>query len=238
MVRKRKLNTRNRGKKGNPAYKGSRWKKRRFVRGVGRGPGGGACAVQEKKFHDLLYALDPIAETWATLSHAGGQSLNLIAQGLTESTRVGRRICVHNINFNGEVNMPTDIASAHGRNCVKVCLVQDLQANGADASTGDLFATTDLNSFRNLPNASRFKILWQKIFTFNAGISGNGTLLDTNAMAVPFSCAVKCEIPIEFDAGAGAITEVQSNNLFVVGVSTKSSPICNLSGRLRLRFTD
>ncbi len=221
-------------------------KRRHWVRRRPRGRGRrrvrarAFCSLgPEKKFHDLAFSSDSIASTWATLSHAGGQSLNLIAQGLTESTRVGRRICVHNINIKGHLDMAT-ATSAVGRNIVKLVLVQDRQANGADATEADVYETTSagLHSYRNLANASRFKILATRHFTMNASISGNGTAIDTNAMIRYFSMSVKLEQPVEFDSTAGAITEVQSNNFFLMGVMQATTPAVVLSARCRLRFTD
>ncbi len=212
-------------------YKKRRARKRRRV---------GACAVQEKKFHDFVYSSDAISADWAELSHGGGNSLLLIAQGLTESTRVGRRICVHNINLSGEVTMASSVDVAHGRNLVRVCLVQDRQCNGVAPAMLDIFevVTDGIHSYRNLANAARFNILWSKTVVLNAEISGDGTNIDTNAMSVPFSCVVKCEIPIEYDSTAGALTELQSNNLFVVGVTGHAVPAVVFNTRGRIRFTD
>ncbi len=219
---------------------GGRRRKRRYIGRKRRRPARAFCSLgPEKKFHDMLYSADPVGSTWALLSHAGGQSLNLIAQGLTEKTRVGRRICVHNINIKGEVVMPT-ATTAIGRQLVKLALVMDRQANGADGAASDVWevAASGLHSYRNLAAAPRFKVLWSKVFTMNSSISGNGTTIDTNEMLRFFNCSVKLEEPIEYDGATGAITEIQSVNFFLMGVALASSPAVTMTARCRIRFTD
>lgn len=212
---------------------------RRRGRGRRRGANQGPCRVVEKKFHDVTYSADSITTATATLSHTGGQSLVLIPQGLTEQLRIGRRICIRNILVKGHLALATGETAATGQNLVRLFLVLDHQANGADATATDVWetATAGIHSYRNLANQGRFDILWSKLFTFNTSLSGNGTALDTAEGVLPFSFSKKVEFIVQYNAGAGAITEIESNNIFLMGV-TFNSNVTEITARGRIRFTD
>ncbi len=217
----------------------ARWAKSKAGRGRRMLGPRSLCAAPEKKFHDMLYTDDPLIEDWAVLSHAGGQSLNLIAQGLTEKLRVGRRICVHNINIKGHVEFGAHASATVQRNLVKLVLVMDRQANGADGAVADVYEveTLGLNSYRNLAAAPRFKILKEEMLSLKPRLSGNGTDIQANAAVRYFNWSIKLEEPIEYTGATGAITEIQSVNFFLMGCSFDNST-AELSARCRLRFTD
>jgi len=49
----------------------------------------------------------------------------------------------------------------------------------------------------------------------------------------------KCQIPLEFSSTTGAITEIRSNNLFLLaGCSTGGDDLVNFLGTCRLRYSD
>lgn len=194
----------------------------------------------EKKFHEMAYSADPISTTWAVLSHASGDSLNLVAQGLTESTRVGRRICIHNINMKYILHVPAATSLTAMHQSVRLALVLDTQTNGAIAPSDTVwqFDAAGFVSFRNLENARRYKILWIKTHVFNPSIAGGDTTNDSATQMRIGSFSVKKEVNIEYSADTGALTEVRTNNLFLMGVSSNSAPAAVLTGRVRIRFLD
>jgi len=114
----------------------------------GRYAGRGA----ELKFFDtsLSFLFDTTGEVPAT-----GQ-LVLIPQGVTESTRVGRKCVIKSVHLKGItqgvlVLLPTFATTAY------LYLVLDKQANGAAAAFTDVMSTTLLaTSFHNLANSQRF----------------------------------------------------------------------------------
>ncbi len=212
-----------------------RWKRK----GRRRMIGASCSAPFEKKSHESVFTDEAISTTVAVLDGLGGQSLNLIAQGTTDSTRIGRSICVHDIMVDGRVELPASTATSNSENLVKFHLVLDKQCNGADAAVADVVtvAAAGMHSYRNLANAKRFQILATKVVRLQATIYGNGTTNKGGPVAVPIKIYKKGEWPISFNSTAGAITEVESNNLFLMAVCATSAGPPTFTARFRLRYT-
>ncbi len=63
---------------------------------------------------------------------------------------------------------------------------------------------------------------------------GNGTASDTVQFKISDTFFKKVNIPIEFDATAGAITEITSNNIGILLIADGS--LVNFDSKIRLRF--
>lgn len=191
----------------------------------------------EKKFHDVTIADATTGTTWEEST-----SQNLIAQGTTEVQRIGRKVVVKDIHMRGEVLLSALQDSAAIGEAVhwRLLLVLDKQANGANAAVGDVIeTTTNINSFNNLANKDRFKILWQTRDTLNStGASGTGVTGDHAGDVKIIEYHKKVNIPIEFDSTTGAITEIKSNNLFWMFCRSQAGGTVTLNMVTRLRFTD
>jgi len=184
---------------------------------------------EETKFFDtaLSFNFDATGEVPAT-----GQ-LCLIPANDTESGRDGRKITVTAIQMKGHVSYfpatETNPVVAH------MYLVLDKQCNGAAAAVTDVFTNTNLaTQFRNLANSDRFVILkhWHWDFNFTAGVSGAFA-----ATTRTFEFYKKCNIPMFYSGTAGAITEIRSNNLFLVaGSNNVSDDLAVMVGNARIRF--
>lgn len=186
----------------------------------------------ELKFFDtaLSFAFDATGEVPAT-----GQ-LALIPQGVTESTRVGRKCVIRSIQIRAEVTFVPAAAATASTICY-VYLVQDTQTNGAAAAVTDVVTSTNLMSaMRNLANGDRFRVL--KIFTFPM-IASAGVTTAYNNVTMPWTYYGKCNIPLEFSGTTGAITELRTNNLFLLaGTDGSSDDTPVVGGVVRLRFSD
>jgi len=189
----------------------------------------------ELKFFDttLNFTADTTAEVPAT-----GQ-LSLIPQGVTESTRVGRKCTIKSIQING-VMTHVPAAAATSSFILSVALVQDTQTNGAAAAVSDVYDMVGNAlpvSVRNIENGDRFKILkrWDIPFT-----SASGVTTAYNNVSKKWDFYKKCQIPLEFSSTTGAITELKSNNVFIVaGTSTAAADdTVTVNGICRLRFSD
>lgn len=186
----------------------------------------------ELKFFDtaLAFSFDLTGEVPAT-----GQ-LVLIPQGVTESTRVGRKCVVQSITMRG-VSLLQPAAAAQTATTVVMMLVQDRQCNGAAAGATDVMTSTNFTSaFRNLSNSSRFKILkkWRWNYNPAAGIS---TAFSNTIKS--FDWSRKLNVPLEFSSTTGAITELKSNNLFLLaGADGNSDDLVTVQGNCRVRFSD
>lgn len=187
----------------------------------------------ELKFFDttLSFNIDQTGEVPAT-----GQ-LVLIPQGVTESTRVGRKCVIKSIYIKATMSFaPGAGTTTAGTGCM--VLVQDTQCNGAAAAVTDVYTGTNIPvAMHNLSNSQRFKVLKVFKYSFNpqAGVSTAWANITRN-----FSYYKKCNIPLEFSSTTGAITEIRSNNLFLIAGTEFAAmdDLIGVSGTCRVRFSD
>ncbi len=199
-----------------------------YVRSVRYSPRVSTSA--ELKFHDL--DIDDAVIAAATISQV---SCNIIAQGLTESTRVGRKVTVKRILWRYEVK---GFANTNDNgDVVRVILYLDKQTNKATAAVTDILESADYQSFNNLANRGRFRILHDKTFDMqHQAAAGDGTTNIFMETHQSFFFVKDVSIPIEYNAGAGAITEQTSNNIGVLLLSKNANSA--FFSKMRLRFSD
>lgn len=187
----------------------------------------------ELKFFDtgLSFSFDATGEV-----PASGQ-LTLIPQGITESTRLGRKCVIKSIELRAEISY-VPAASTIGSDVVHLYVVLDKQCNGAAAAITDVMTSADFNNnLKNLDNSDRFVILKKFVVTLNSA-AGAAAAFSTNTQMI--SWYKKCNIPIEFDnsAATGAITTIRSNNLFLIAGATIEDDKTTCTGIVRLRYED
>lgn len=185
-------------------------------------------ALPEKKYFDtaLAFLLDTTGEVPAT-----GQ-LTLIPQGDTENTRDGRKANIESIQIRG--NMRFVAAATAAAVTGHMYLVLDTQCNGAAAGVTDVFSSADLSvAMLNLNNSGRFRIL--KSWDFEqASSAGVATAFGERIKVIKFF--KRCNIPVDWSSTTGAITEIRSNNLFLVAGSANGDDAISFTGTCRLRF--
>ncbi len=187
---------------------------------------------QEKKFFDTIKANTTVSAAGTLFS----PSLNLIPQGTTEKERIGRLATVKNLYIKGEVRMPAQTASSATHDRVRIIVYVDKQTNGTGAAVLDLLETASINSFRNLTNITRFDFVQDRVINLNCvGGAGNGTADSWGEFGVNYRFSKRCNMPVEFDSTAGAITEIRSNNIGVMAISANGS--ATLLYTARVRFT-
>jgi len=212
-----------------------KYRKRKFRKGYSRSSGfygrfGGASG--EDKFFDTTnsFNFDATGEVPAT-----GQ-LVLIPQGVTESSRVGRKCTITSIQIKGSLIFIPAAAATAATN-IFLFLIQDTQCNGAAAANADVFTGANLGrAFHNLSNSSRFKILKKWVITM---VSQAGAATALNNVIRYINYFKRCNIPIEYSSTTGAITEIRSNNIFLMaGTAGQSDDTCSFEGATRVRFSD
>ncbi len=208
----------------------------------------------EKKFMDLVLSDSAFSTTGSSLVSTSSQtpitstnSIVGIVQGTGENQRIGRKCTITNIHvrfsFEKSDILAADLSAAkNSHDTVRVIIWWDKQCNGTAPAASDILDTDLYNSFRNMANIQRFTILYDSLFSFNAGSigAGNGTANDSQNIHRDLIKKVnlKCFIPIEFDSTTGAITEIRSNN---IGIYTwaKFAARSNLkASTCRIRFID
>jgi len=184
----------------------------------------------ELKFFDTALAWD--YDTQGEVPATG--QLSLIPQGDTQSTRIGRKCTIKSIQIRGyNYFVPTTTATASA--LVNMYLVLDTQCNGAAADATDVFAGSYqiTTAMLNLANSSRFRILKRWVVPFN---SNAGASTAYNNVVKPLEFSMKCNIPLEFSGTTGALTEIRSNNIFLVAGAVLQDDKVSFAGTCRLRF--
>lgn len=222
---------------------GARFKRRKIVTGIRRGQRGvvrvggffgryNRASGGETKFHDLDIDDAVVAAAGAIAE----DSCVTIAQGVTESQRIGRKCTVTSINWNYEVVLPTVAgAGPQDGDQVRVILYQDRQANGAAATVTGILETGNYQSFRNLANTGRFRVLMDKTHSINSRAgAGTGAANDWPQVTQTYKYHKRCNIPLEYNSTTGALTELRSNNIGVLLLS--SNGLAGFISKMRIRF--
>ncbi len=197
----------------------------------------------ELKFHDIDW--DEAAADFSAGVISNASSLVLIGQGVTESTRVGRKCVIKSIGWRAQLERiavsSTGIAASE---VIRLIIVQDKQANGAAptvSGTGGLLESANYQAFNNLNNKSRFRVLYDKTFTLNTlAAAGDGTSNDSGAVQRSFSFFKDVNIPMEYSgtANPSVIGEVRTNNIFGIMISESGNSTVALDSKFRFRFSD
>ncbi len=204
-----------------------------FGRFGGARRGRRANGAVEYKFHDI----DIDDATIAQNGNIAEDSVNAIPQGVTENTRVGRKCTIRMINWRFTITIGPKTSASATSDVVRVILYLDKQCNGAAATVTGILETDNFQSFNNLANKSRFRILMDRKYDIMVlGGGGDGTTEDWSENKISDALYKKCNIPIEFDSTTGAITEVRSNNIGVLLLSEGGN--AGFESKMRLRFSD
>jgi len=185
----------------------------------------------ELKFFDtaLSFLVDSTGEVPAT-----GQ-LSLIAQGTTESNRIGKKCVIRSITIKANVVFIPAAATVCSDNYA-IFVVLDKQTNGAAAAVSDVFTGSSLPSaLHNLANSQRFVVL-KKIIRSIGAQAGVSAAYNNSHQLINFT--KKCNIPLELSGTTGVITELRSNNIFLMAGSASQDDLITISGNCRLRFSD
>ncbi len=189
----------------------------------------------ELKFLDTSIADANIAGGWQLQTNPV-----LIAQGVTESQRVGRKCTLKSLNWRGTL-VRAEGANSNLADITRICVVWDKQANGAAPTEDTIWNDgSDVNSFRNLVNSSRYQVLFDKVVTMGAaqgGTSGDGTTENVGSWNTQFNFYKECNIPMEFSSTTGAITEHRTNSIAVI-TRTRAGTAVVLASTFRVRFSD
>ncbi len=193
-----------------------------------------AGSIQEKKFFDQTHN-DPAGD-WS----AGriGTSWNLVPQGDTESTRVGRMIKIHSIQVRGKTELATNTSTKSP--CIRFFLFLDKQCNGAEPAVTDVLEAADFLAHNKLENSGRFVTLKTWIICMNQiAAAGNGTANDWGELTRTWQYykSFKVPIKIQFSGATGALTEIKSNNLMLGWITDKVDALA-LEYCTRIRYTD
>ncbi len=200
-------------------------------------------AGAELKFHDIDWDESVADLSAGVISNVS--SLVFIGQGVTESTRIGRKAVIRGVGWRGKIQLKAIAgATLQEPQTVRLLLVQDSQCNGAAptvAGTNGLLQTAEYQSFNDLTNKGRFKVLTDRTYTLNPGAAaGNGTANDSAPVDLNFTFFKALNVPIEYSgtAAPSIIDELRTNNIFGIMIASKTDATVSLDSKLRFRFSD
>ncbi len=174
-------------------------------------------------------------------------SLNLIAQGVGPTNRIGRKCLLHSMHWKLMVQLDSvegdlSIVSDDSGTLLRIIIYIDKQCNGSAATATDILESDTWSAFRNLENTGRFHMLHDQTYALNFSAIGGGTstfeiFCGTNRF-VRISKALR-GLPIEFSSTTGAITEIKSNNIGMLIIAEYNTTPVNarVIGQCRVRFT-
>lgn len=186
---------------------------------------------RELKFFDTT----KVATTAAAAGTIHNSSLCLVPQGVTESTRVGRKLTIKSIHVRLVCNLAN--SSSQPDDGVRVILFLDTQCNGASATVGDILESANYLSWNNLANKNRFRTLHDEFIdiTSTAG-AYTGAAANFASKAYTKEIHKNVNIPVQFDSTTGAITEIKSNNIGLLTISDQGG--ITVRSYVRIRFSD
>lgn len=192
----------------------------------------------EKKFADKNLPATSITETGIV-----DEIIPDIPIGNQPNERVGQKIFVYSIDIRGQTTLAASTTAEEWDQRVRWAIVMDTQCNGAAPSWGDIYADTNINSFRKLSNTMRFKVLKEGQAVFNQEVAATpGTSSSPNRLK-PFKVHLEFKQPVvmnyDTSADTGAIATIRSVNFYLVMCGANASAAAtNINGRIRVRFTD
>lgn len=154
-------------------------------------------------------------------------AMGAVAQGTTIGTRVGNKIMLKSIKCRGITNQGIATSPQEGR----IVFFRDLHCTGALPSTADILVDLDAETGVNgtiplITNSSRFKILYDKTFTYNAQGGSTNQLQTQKFQFKKIYKANKGPI-LRYNGTTGAIGQVQGGQifaLFLTSVAAGASP--------------
>ncbi len=168
-------------------------------------------------------------------------SLCQILQGTSEQERIGRKCVIKSLFWRNRIELvQRDAVAAPVAGTVNRFIIYlDKQTNGAAAVVTDILETASWQSFRNLANQMRFDILMDESWDMNymnMASDGVGTVSHSSVVK-ELKFYKKCNIPLEFSGTGGAITELRSNNIGILQITSEGTHTV-WDSKIRLRFSD
>lgn len=168
----------------------------------------------------------------------GASPAHTLASGTGSSDRIGKKITIKSIQLKGSIGL----GNTNSLSVVfHIWLCLDTQANGTLATLSDVIDSTSLDIARPvIANSERFRVLKKLVFecpalysTITTGPTSGSLMLRQH-----FDYFKKCNYEIDYSLTTGAITEIRSNNLFLIAgtVGDNSQPTLNMVSRIR--YTD
>lgn len=195
-------------------------------RGIGAPSRGGyGSSKTERKFSDIDTATYTVSTTGSfTLLH-------LPVTGADATQRVGRKTLAKQIYIRGRVGVEeaTSLATpiAFPSSQARMILFVDLQPNGAAPTVAALLKEALPSSQLNLDNRDRFRVLKDKVYTFDPVLqvdTATQARAAWNRTAYTIKLFKKCNIETIFNAtNGGSILDINSGAIYMFWIGSTAS---------------
>jgi len=218
----------------------------------------GAYSKGEMKYFDSLRTVSTItpSNNWTGTEYdpnvvpvANMNTLFAPTQGAGIDQRIGKAAKIHKIKIHGTLTGPAqaDQVAPDDAAIVRIALVQDMQTNSTQAQGEQIFtppATATfplaLDSFQNIDNFGRFKVLKDKYFVMNpTSPAWDGTNLEQAGSCRKFKWTINFKEPVEvrFNAtNGGTVADVVDNSFHIIANASNATMGIVLSYVCRVCF--
>lgn len=179
--------------------------------------------LAELKHITTTFNTNPTAATW-TFS-----SLTILSQGSGPNNRVGQQINVSRVNWHGVAAIPA--ASVSDR--LRVVLLWDTEAAGANPAGLDVFETNDIDScylMDKVGTGKRFQIISDR----NYDVIEPAASVATGVVSIRGS--VKLDRNVIYQSNAGTVSDVLKNNLVAAFCSNSVVVVAKIN--FQMCYTD
>lgn len=215
----------------------------------------GVYAKGEMKYFDTEKDQTAIAAStnWTGTEYdpATFNCLFVPVQGAAINQRIGRAVKVLKLKMRGFIVCSPQVNAIAGdaATIVRLILYQDCQTNSTQAQGEDVMqspttanAPLASNTFQNINNFGRFRVLKDKVFSFmNPNMGYDGTNLEQAGLIKPFKFNVVFNPPIEvrFNAtNGGSVADIIDNSFHVIANISSADLTPYISYQCRVCFKE
>lgn len=191
-------------------------------------------SAQEKKWYD-----QDISHSFTNAAPSVISPLNSIAEGVDESERIGRKITLRSVGLTFRSSFQNPPAGEYV-DAMRAMIVLDMQGNGVAPTITDILEQDRVDSFMNLNNQKRFKILYD-----NYCMRGKGDNFDTlslvsgNGLQFYDKTFRRCDEEVVFPGSS--TTPPNTGGLYLVTLASgnlTTGGTLVFTAKTRVRFTD
>lgn len=196
----------------------------------------GMVGGRELKFLDLAKASTFISENGTIMD----SSITRLVQGAGQDERIGEKWTAVSLTIRWIAQVPTRDNTTTPFEAFNIYIYHDKQCNGIAATPGNILelpGTNHLQSFMNLGNRERFRILRKVHVSMNPDTNVYDSLADLIQLTWPQKQGqihIKLRMPIYQTGATADLTTVKSNNIGILCISEHSS--VEIAFKIRLRF--
>jgi len=157
--------------------------------------------------------------------------LNTVAQGASNSQRIGKRYRLKSLQCRGYIlNNPDAIANDNA-----FLIVYDKKPTGSLPAITDILVSANSISFNNDANSGRFQILKRVDFIMTGNNTSTATVQSNTIMSCDFFLNLKMKPVVCKAAGTGAIGDIEEGALYLVTVGSTAAGTSAATGTMAFR---